>query len=102
VYIVALRDIAQGEELLYDYALTIDDEITPELKAQYACLCGAERCRGTMLALPDPATDDTPSVNASASDKKQAKQLCKLKKRLRRLEKKIDKVLTLLETDTHA
>lgn len=102
VYIVALRDIAEGEELLYDYALTIDDEITPELKAQYTCLCGAESCRGTMLALPDPSTDDTPSSTKPVDDKKQTKQLRKLKKRLRKLEKKIDKVLALLETDSHA
>lgn len=52
VFIVAMRDIAQGEELLYDYALTIDDKLTKTLKKQYACWCGAKTCRGTMLALP--------------------------------------------------
>lgn len=52
VFIVALRDIAAGEELLYDYALTIDDTITKTLREQYACLCGVPSCRGTMLALP--------------------------------------------------
>ncbi|GAA5091235.1 MAG: SET domain-containing protein [Alcaligenaceae bacterium] len=55
VFIVALRDIAAGEELLYDYALTIDDKITKTLKKQYACLCGTPSCRGTMLALPKPS-----------------------------------------------
>lgn len=52
VFIVALRDIEAGEELLYDYALTIDDKLTKTLRAQYACLCGVPSCRGTMLALP--------------------------------------------------
>jgi len=52
VYIVALRDIARGEELNYDYGLVLDDEITAETRRQYLCLCGAPECRGTMLALP--------------------------------------------------
>lgn len=51
VFIVAMRDIPAGEELLYDYSLVIDDEITEELKQNYRCLCGAPQCRGTMIAL---------------------------------------------------
>ena len=51
VFIEALRDIKAGEELSYDYGLIIDERITPTLKKQYQCLCGARDCRGTMLAL---------------------------------------------------
>ena len=51
VFIEALRDIRAGEELFYDYGLIIDERITPTLKRQYRCLCGAKDCRGTMLAL---------------------------------------------------
>lgn len=54
VFIEALRDIRPGEELFYDYGLIIDERITPRLKAQYRCLCGAPRCRGTMLELKKP------------------------------------------------
>ena len=50
VFIVALRDIAVGEELFYDYGLVIDERYTAKLKRQFACRCGAARCRGTMLA----------------------------------------------------
>ena len=50
VYIEALRDIRSGEELHYDYCLIIDGKITKKLKRQYRCLCGAPKCRGTMLA----------------------------------------------------
>ncbi len=51
VFIEALRDIRAGEELFYDYGLVIDERITPTLKKQYRCMCGARDCRGTMLAL---------------------------------------------------
>ena len=51
VFLKALRDIAPGEELFFDYGLVIDARITPSLKKDYACWCGAAECRGTMLAL---------------------------------------------------
>ncbi len=51
VYIEAIRTIGRGEELFYDYGLVLDERITPTVKKQYECRCGARRCRGTMLAL---------------------------------------------------
>lgn len=50
IFIVARRNIAAGEELHYDYGLVIEERYTPKLKAEFACWCGAERCRGTLLA----------------------------------------------------
>lgn len=50
VAIYALYDIPAGTELVYDYGLVIDEKITPALKRDYRCLCGAPTCRGTMLA----------------------------------------------------
>jgi uncharacterized protein len=50
VFIHALRDLAAGEELFYDYGLVLDERHTPQVKKQFACWCGAPRCRGTMLA----------------------------------------------------
>src|SRR5690606_1954040 len=52
VHIVALRDIAAGEELFYDYGLIMEGRITKTLRRDYLCLCGTPDCRGTMLALP--------------------------------------------------
>ncbi len=51
VWIQAMRDIKRGEELFYDYSLITDERKTPAVKKKYQCLCGARRCRGTMLAL---------------------------------------------------
>jgi SET domain-containing protein len=50
IYIEATRDIARGEELTYDYKITLEERHTPRMKQIWACLCGARRCRGTMLA----------------------------------------------------
>ncbi|HEX8990949.1 MAG TPA: SET domain-containing protein-lysine N-methyltransferase [Anaerolineales bacterium] len=50
IYIEALRDIAPGEELLYDYNLTRRDGDNSDLAQRYVCHCGASTCRGTMLA----------------------------------------------------
>ena len=50
VFVKALRPIVAGEELFYDYRLTIDERYTPALKKQFECRCGAETCRHTMLA----------------------------------------------------
>jgi uncharacterized protein len=45
IYIIALRDLAAGEELLYDYCLW-DGE--PDDEAP--CYCGSANCRGTMYS----------------------------------------------------
>src|SRR6185436_5151030 len=51
IFIYAMRDIYPGEELFYDYALIIDDPITPATMKEHACHCGSKDCRGTMLDL---------------------------------------------------
>jgi SET domain-containing protein len=49
IYLDAIRDIAPGEELTYDYALTRESEDDEEEERQYPCHCGAPHCRGTLL-----------------------------------------------------
>jgi SET domain-containing protein len=51
VFIEALRDIRAGEELFYDYRLTIDVPRTKEVEQESICHCGSLRCRGNMLDL---------------------------------------------------
>ncbi len=43
VWLFAIRDIAAGEELVWDYNLYDDDEPAP-------CQCGSRKCRGTMYS----------------------------------------------------
>ena len=50
VFIFALTPIAAGNELFYDYGLVVEGRKTKKLKLKYACYCGGEGCRGTMLA----------------------------------------------------
>lgn len=49
VVIEALRDIAPGEELTYDYRIEVDEPISRRERRLWACHCGSPRCRGTML-----------------------------------------------------
>jgi len=49
VFIRAIRDIRPGEELNYDYGIGRDRDDPPNVDEIWACHCGAESCRGTML-----------------------------------------------------
>jgi hypothetical protein len=49
IYIDAIEDIPRGAELTYDYKLTREGRYQKAWDALYACKCGAEKCRGTML-----------------------------------------------------
>ena len=49
VFIEALRDIKPGEELTYNYGITLAERHTPRLKKIWECRCGSRKCSGTML-----------------------------------------------------
>lgn len=49
VLIEALRDIAPGEELTYNYGIVLDVPHTSRMKKLWACRCGSPRCTGTLL-----------------------------------------------------
>ena len=50
IYIEAIRNIAPGEELTYDYAYERDGTEDEDWERIYMCKCGAPTCRGTILA----------------------------------------------------
>ncbi|HLM53004.1 MAG TPA: SET domain-containing protein-lysine N-methyltransferase, partial [Pseudoxanthomonas sp.] len=49
IFIEAIRDIEPGEELAYNYGITLEERHTPRLKKIWACRCGSPRCTGTLL-----------------------------------------------------
>jgi len=53
VYIDARRRIQPGEEITYDYRLTLDGRISQRTRNAYRCRCGARKCRGVLLIEDD-------------------------------------------------
>ena len=51
VFIEARRTIRAGDEITYDYRLSLDGRISKRTRADYACHCGAAKCRGLLLVL---------------------------------------------------
>jgi len=49
VFIEAKKAIKVGEELTYNYGITLGEPHTARLKKVWACLCGSKNCTGTML-----------------------------------------------------
>jgi SET domain-containing protein len=49
IFIEALRTIQPGEELAYDYQIQRDDDDPADVDLIFACRCGAQSCRGSML-----------------------------------------------------
>ncbi|MFT3907437.1 MAG: SET domain-containing protein-lysine N-methyltransferase [Steroidobacteraceae bacterium] len=49
VFLDAVRSIKPGEELSFDYQIGRDKSDPPDIDQVFACRCGAELCRGTML-----------------------------------------------------
>jgi uncharacterized protein len=52
IFIEALRTIQPGEELAYDYQIQRDDDDPADVDVIFACRCGAQSCRGSMLEAP--------------------------------------------------
>lgn len=55
VFIDAIKDIAAGAELNYDYQIGREKGDPPNVDEIYACRCGSPKCRGTMLWPPKRA-----------------------------------------------
>ncbi|MBT9329464.1 SET domain-containing protein [Paracidobacterium acidisoli] len=67
VWVKAIRDIAPGEELTYDYFLYDGDETDPAY-----CNCGAEDCRKTMYS-PDEVQRRERVANRATRKKQQGR-----------------------------
>lgn len=49
IWIEAIRNISAGTELTYDYQFENDPDYTEDDLRFYACRCGADNCRGTIV-----------------------------------------------------
>ncbi len=81
VYIEANRTIRKGEELAYDYNYERTPKTTKADEKLYKCLCGAEKCRGTILSA-------TLTVPRKKAKKNAAKKKSAAKKKTRASKKK--------------
>ena len=52
IWIDALRDIEEGEELGYEYEYDFEPQYTVEDLEFYGCRCGSPKCRGTIVDVP--------------------------------------------------
>ena len=79
IFIEAVRAIAAGEELHYDYAYARDASMDEDAERLYVCTCGTRRCRGTILAPEAPAKRrpargrEAPDAAARRAAKKRAR-----------------------------
>jgi uncharacterized protein len=78
VIIEARRNIGPGEELTYDYGITLAVPHTARLKALWACRCGAPNCSGTMLK-PKPRATPKPKARSKAKTESNARTKSKAK-----------------------
>jgi len=69
VFIEAIRAIKPGEELSYNYGITLEEKHTAELKKIWECRCGSRNCTGTLL---QPKTPKKPASKAKKAAGKKA------------------------------
>jgi hypothetical protein len=91
VYIKALRNIAAGEELNYDYGLIIDEPYTPKLLSEFPCWCGSEECRGTLLTPKEDEDEEKKKKKKAKKAEKKKAEKKEAKKAEKKAEKKADK-----------
>lgn len=91
VYIKALRNIAAGEELNYDYGLIIDEPYTPKLLSEFPCWCGSEACRGTLLTPKDEEDEEKKKKKKEKKAEKKKAEKKEARKAKEKAEKKAEK-----------
>jgi len=48
IFLVAMRDIRAGEEVTFDYAMTVSESVGSDMVFKMDCTCGSPLCRGTI------------------------------------------------------
>jgi len=89
IFILAIKNIKKGEELVYDYHLQVEGKITDEVRKEYVCLCGSPKCRGSQIAAD--LLEKQAKKDAKKKNKKDAKKKKKLEQKKQDLLKKAEK-----------
>lgn len=45
IFLVAMKDIAPGEEAVFDYAMSISESVGSDIVFEMECFCGSRNCR---------------------------------------------------------
>ena len=78
IFVEAVKTIQPGEELAYDYQIERDPDDPPNVDEVFACRCGAEKCRGSMLvARQKPRKKKRRRPVAARASKKPARKVVK-------------------------
>ncbi len=80
IWIEAIRTIRPGEELKYDYQIVRSDDDPPDVDKIFACRCGAENCRGSML---EPVKKPKKAKKKAAKQARKAHKTKQAKKKAR-------------------
>src|SRR6204780_3259790 len=72
VFIEAIRTIRPGEEITYDYQIGRDRSDPPNIDDIFACRCGAQDCRGSMLWPPKRKPAGQRAVQRAKTSARQA------------------------------
>jgi uncharacterized protein len=73
IWVSAIRDIAAGTELVYDYAYERAGPFRKSYWQTYECRCGAKRCRGIILKKPRPPKRAAKTAAPKAATKRASK-----------------------------
>ena len=80
IFIEAIRTIQPGEELAYDYQIQRDADDAPDVDEIFACRCGAESCRGSMLEAPKKRAQARRNARKTARNARQRARKSALRK----------------------
>lgn len=67
IFIEAVRTIAPGEELVYDYNIGRDPDDPPNVEQIFGCRCGSASCRGTMVTPLEKKRSPSPKRKKAAA-----------------------------------
>jgi len=48
IFLVAMRDIKSGEEITFDYGMTVSESVGSDMVFSMDCMCGSPQCRKTI------------------------------------------------------